>query len=403
MITPTVLASPTILSSPVPQLTPLTFDPFPEPQGEINQSYSFEYRCNTYSITLPLYQSTYEYFLAADKNYYYRGTLPDGWQQQFYLNFLTSQDDLEMVNDLIDGVSVAIDQSGDDLVMALTSLVQHLTYDCDKLFSYERLDGEGYQTNFPYETLFTKSGVCGDTSILLGKILRELGYGAALLIYEDNNHMALGIQCPLEAATYVEGMAGYCYIETTGPTRIGVKPTELGGNEFVEEPWIIPINGGKSFERMISLIEEMEEDALLYGDMIIHLDSCQEIELYKEIQERNDVITAHDGHLANLGITMDQAESEFQMEKEVFNSMGCEGTLPQDLYELCVAQQAVVEGVYATYEEARNQYNQVVMLRNADVERLNQAVKAFNSLMDARDQSCAVVWSERIETPEEGE
>ncbi len=273
--------------------------------------------------------------------------------------------------------------------MALTSLVQHLTYDCDKLFSYEKLDGEGYQTNFPYETLYTKNGVCGDTSILLGKILRELGYGAALLIYEDNNHMALGIQCPTEVATYVKGMAGYCYIETTGPTRIGVKPAELGGNEFIEEPWIIPINDGKSFTRMISLKEEMEEDALLYGDMILHLASCQEIELFQEIQERNDIITAHDGHLANLGIKMDQAETEFRGELEVFNSMGCEGTLPPDLYELCVAQQAVVEGVYATYEEALNLYNQVVLLRNADVDRLNQAVKAFNSLMDARDQSCA--------------
>ncbi len=88
MITPTVLTSPTILSSPAPQLTPLTFETFPEPQGELSQSYSFEYLCNPYTITLPLYQSSYEYFLAADKNYYYRGTLPDGWQQQFYLNFL---------------------------------------------------------------------------------------------------------------------------------------------------------------------------------------------------------------------------------------------------------------------------------------------------------------------------
>jgi hypothetical protein len=392
-----VLPSPTIQDNPLPEPTLEDVDPFPDLEGELGQSYPFEYLCNPYSVSLPLYKSSFEYFYESDKRFYYRGSLPEDWQEQFYLMFLSSPYDLEVLNELIDAVKTAIGQTGDDLILALTSLVQQLTYDCDKLFSYDHQDGEGYQTNFPYETLYTKLGVCGDTSLLLGKILQELGYGAALLVYEESNHMALGIQCPLEVAAYVEDQIGYCYIETTGPTRIGVKPATLGGKDFIEEPWIIPIAKGSSFTRMISLAEEMEADAAQYGEKILQLATCQEIQLYREIQDRQATITAHDGRLASLKIKMDQAESEYLAEVEIFNSMGCEGTLPPAQYELCMAQVAVVEEKFAVYDELVNTYNRVVNNRNIEVNQMNLAVDSFNSLMDAKDQSCAVVWSERIE------
>lgn len=395
------LPSPVVQYSPLPESTPTITDLFPELEGEVQQSYTFEYLCNPATVTLHLYQSSYEYYQSADKNYYYRGTLPDDWQKEFYINFLSSDNDLEALNGLIEEVGKIVDQNGDDLVIALTSLVQGLTYDCDKLFSYDYQDGEGYQTNFPYETLYTKKGVCGDTTILLGKILGELGYGAAFLVYEESNHMALGIECPVEVATYVEDQRGYCYIETTGPTRIGVKPTTLGGKDFVEIPLIIPIAEGVSFSRMTALKEEMEVDALAYGEVILQMASCQEINLYKEIVDRKAIITAHDGHLASLDIKKDKAETEYLEEYELFNSMGCEGTLPQKQYELCLEQQAIVEEKYALYEDLVNEYNRVVVKRNAEVDRMNQAIDAFNALMDAKDQSCAVVWSERIDTDEE--
>ena len=402
-VTPPVLVSPAVQNSPLPEPTP-TVPTLPlEPWGESQGSYSFEYLCNPYTITLPLFQSTYEYFLSTDKKFYYRGELPDDWQEQFYLNFMASNDDLETVNDLIDKVSTASGQRGDELVIALISLVQNLTYDCDKLFSYDHLDGEGYQTNFPYETLYSQTGVCGDTSILLSKILGELGYGAALLVYEGNNHMALGIACPVEVATYVENQTGYCYVETTGPTRIGIKPTALDGKEFIEYPSIIPIAEGKSFARMVTLAEEMEQDTTRYGDMILQLATCQEISLFQEIKERKNTLIAHDGHLASLRIKKDNAESEFYEEFELYKSMGCEGTLPQKQYELCMAQQVVVEEKYAVYETLVDEYNRVVGLRNAEVNRMNLAIDTFNSLMDANNQSCAAVFSERINIEEESE
>lgn len=398
-----VLPSATIQNTPQPDPTPTLPAPFPEPQGEAWKSFSFDYLCSDYSVPLLLYQSSYDYFFSSDKYFYFRDSLPDDWLEQFYLNFLSSSHDLDVINSLIDEVSGAINQEGDELVIALTGLIQNLTYDCDKLFSYDHLDGEGYQTNFPYETLYNQKGVCGDTSILLAKILHELGYGAAFLIYEENNHMALGIQCPLEAATYTEGQMGYCYIETTGPTRIGVKPSSLGGEDFVESPYIIPISSGRSFEAMTLLQEEMEQEALDYGDVILQLATCQEVSLYKEIQDRSATLTAHEGHLANLNIKLDKAKKIYLEEVEHFQSLNCEGVLPPEQYDLCLDQQQVLEDATAVYQKRVNDYNQVVALMNAEVGRFNLAVDNFNSLMDAKDQSCAVVFSERIDLLEEGE
>ena len=402
--TPTSSAqpSPSVHHSPFPERTPEAPETFPELQGQIQGSYSFEYQCNPYTVTLPLYQSSYQYFQSQDKYFYYQGELPDDWQAQFYLKFLSSLYDLEVVDELIDEVNRAIDQDGDELVIALVNLVQNLTYDCDKLFSVDKLGGAGYQTNFPYETLYTKTGVCGDTSILLGKILQALDYGAAFLIYDQHNHMALGIQCPLDFATYVVDQKGYCYIETTGPFRIGIKPTNIGGREFNEDPIVIPIAEGISFMRMNTLAEEMEVAVIRYGQKILQLATCQEIQLYQEIVVRQVTIRNYDNQLESLRDAVDAAYQAYQEEYEIFLSMGCQKPVPPD-YEACLAQQAIVEEKFALYENKVNEYNQVVESRNGEFNRLRLATDTFNSLMDANNQSCAVVLSERVTEPEESE
>jgi hypothetical protein len=97
------------------------------------------------------------------------------------------------------------------------------------------------------------------------KLLKEIGYGTALLLYDQVNHMAAGIQCPLETASYVSGNTGYCYIETTAPTRIGFKPELINGIPFTEDPHIIPVSSGNSYDRMIDLKYGMEQETDQYG------------------------------------------------------------------------------------------------------------------------------------------
>ena len=402
--TSSIQPSPDVQANPLPTFTPPGADPFPEPEGQIESSFSFEYQCNLYAVTLSLYQSSYQYYQSQDKNFYYRGELPADWQAQFYLNFLSSEDDLPAVKNLIAAVSQAVNQEEDELVIALVSLVQHLRYDCDKLFNFGQPGGADYQTNYPYETLYTRTGVCGDTSILLGKILQELGYGAAFLIYDQSNHMAVGIQCPRDAATYQWDGKGYCYIETTGPSRIGVKPTNIAGVEFDEDPLLIPIAAGKTFSRMTSLAEEMKGETIRYGQRILQLANCQEIQLYQEIVVRRVTISEYENQLDRLQTKSGSAKAAYEEELEIYISLGCDdGPWPPAKYQDCLTQYEILEEKVALYQDAVDEYNRMVDLYGAEVDLLNLAVRNFNALMAAKDQSCSAVFSEGIAEPEASE
>jgi len=375
----------------------------PEKSGQTLRSYGFEYSCQSFSISLPVFDSIYDYFSSKDKSFYYQGSLPPDWEQEYYYKFLESDYDLDAINSLVAAVAGGLNTSDDELVMALTSLVQNLTYDCEKLFSYEYQEGEGFETNFPYETLYLQEGVCGDSSILLGKILGELGYGTAFLIYNQNNHMALGIQCPTGVATYIQNGIGYCYIETTGPFRIGVKPTNLAGNEFREEPQIIPISDGKSFNRMVSVAEELERDVLMYGEFIKQLATCQEITLYKDISARETALDLQLAAIDQMKMELDAADLVYQQELQKYNEMGCKGTLAQEKYDLCVAQGEVVDQKAAIYNDVVEEYNQLLTEYRLNYDQYASTFDAFETLMGRSRQGCAVVSTDSLDKQEEVE
>ena len=61
-------------------------------------------------------------------------------------------------------------------------------------------------------------------------ILRQLGYGAAILDFPNLNHSAAGISCPLSDSV---NNSGYCYVETTGYFPIGVIPPSISNGKAV--------------------------------------------------------------------------------------------------------------------------------------------------------------------------
>ena len=372
-------------------------NPFLEKTGLNNKSYSFEYQCQSYSLTLPLYGSVYEYYAALDKGYYYQGTLPTDWQGQYYLGFLESNQDQEIIDYLIDTVSIGLDiNDSDELVIAITSFVQNLTYDCQKLFSYENLDGKGFETNFPYETLFLQEGVCGDFSILLGKILNDLGYGAAFFVFDHNNHMAVGIECPVGNATYIQDGVGYCYIETTASGRIGVKPTQFNGINFTEKPEIIKIANGKSFQRMILLAQEMERDAQVYGNYILQLTTCEEVDLYKEIQTWEAGLRQADNQLDELAQALDGTEAALDEEYNRYNAMGCKGSLGKDQYKKCLAQGDVVDLLRDDYNNLVEEFNSLRAAYQDDYDQYAVVFNIFEALMEQSYQGCSNVFPESL-------
>jgi hypothetical protein len=353
--------------------------------------FPYEYGCQRFTAGIYLSPDTYDYYVNLDRSFYYTGILPSDWEAQYYLNFLESEDDQNTLSSLIEIVANQTGQSGDELVIALTSLVQNIPYDCEKLFNLQKPDRGGYQTYYPYQTMYLQEGVCGDSSILLGKILKELGYGAAYLIYDQSDHMALGIQCPTSTATYLVDGLGYCYIETTGPSRIGVKPENLGGREFIESPLVVQISEGKTFNKMTYLADLMASEVYQYGKYILQLSTCQEISLFKSIRNSEDQLGVYVGELNQLGIELDNAETAYQQQLGIFDSMDCQGTLPQDQYHRCVNQENLVSEKVNQYNYLVDQYNRLNEEYQEFYEEYKNTYDSFSSLLEENRQGCGVV------------
>jgi hypothetical protein len=98
-----------------------------------------------------------------------------------------------------------------EIAYLAVSFVQALPYTSDDVTT-----GFDEYPRFPYETLFDGGGDCEDTSILAVALLKELGFGAVLIAFDD--HMGVGVACDKSITGYHYKDRGirYCYLETTG-------------------------------------------------------------------------------------------------------------------------------------------------------------------------------------------
>ncbi len=112
-----------------------------------------------------------------------------------------------------------------ETVHFIATFVQQLPYTLD-------LDTTGFDDygRYPVETLVEDGGDCEDTAILLGKLMKTIGYDVVLVRFPD--HMGLGVKAQEGyVGTYFthEGVK-YFYLETTGlGGRIGLVPEEYVG------------------------------------------------------------------------------------------------------------------------------------------------------------------------------
>lgn len=224
-----------VFSGPKPEAVNLTYKTYPVGKYNLNQ------------ISLSLYGGYYNYFIDSPHEYtYYSSQPPTGWENDYYKMFLDNKYDNETINTIVNETVSATGTRGDNAVRALILFVQKIPYDY--------LDANSINSNikYPYETLYLDRGVCADKSILLAKLLSNLGYGVALLDYSSDNHMAVGIKCPVQ---YSLDSSGYCFIESTTPTIItdneGDYPCTYNPSQnckLSDSYSIIVVSNGKSFD-----------------------------------------------------------------------------------------------------------------------------------------------------------
>ncbi len=198
--------------------------PFPALEQPVTKTFQWKYKNVQYELPLTLYQSVYVYYQKQPKIFSYTGDLPANWEESYYGMFLKANDNDSTIANLASGLQQLGTQhrlSSDQVVELALAFVQSITYDDTKASNIlAKADNETML--YPYETLFEQKGVCSDKSLLAVSILRKLGYGVAIFAYEQDNHMAIGVQCPQNYSTY---NSGYCFGETTSVgNKIGLIP-----------------------------------------------------------------------------------------------------------------------------------------------------------------------------------
>lgn len=188
-----------------------------ETMKELDYKWSYDNRDWTYKLKIP-------------DSYYdrYKNVSRKSMGVNNYSAYVTDTSDDQWVNSL---AKAFIKEGKNDgysdtkIIELMISFVQSLNYLEDKATT-----GFDEYPKFPLETLYDKGGDCEDTSILLVSLIRETGYGVALLQFEG--HMAVGLKCSenMPGSYFTYNNERYYYVETSSKGwKIGQLPDEIKG------------------------------------------------------------------------------------------------------------------------------------------------------------------------------
>ncbi|MFP4524048.1 MAG: AN1-type zinc finger domain-containing protein [Candidatus Woesearchaeota archaeon] len=206
-------------------------------------------RGETTRIQFTVYKGLNDYLKGISRTItYMQGEAPPT-DRNFIMRSLNNKKQEEYLNELVEKIKKKTTDE-DEQVRIAVSLVQNIPYD------HEGLSTGNIKGKYPYEVLYTNSGVCSEKAQLLAYLLRELGYGVAILRYGPENHDAVGIECPTR---YQYKNTGYCFIESTSPTIMTDSQGDyIGAGKLTTTPQVITISDGKSLD---SINEEYQDAA----------------------------------------------------------------------------------------------------------------------------------------------
>lgn len=191
------------------------------------------------SVKATVYDGFGDYLSGLPKTIRYRLDEEPPTDLDFALMKLDNKYQKEFLAPIVDSIRNSGKTEKEKVLMAI-SLVQGIPYD------FEAAAIENNEAKYPYEPLLLGKGLCIDKSFLLVYLLRELGYGTALLRFDPEQHAAAGIKC---ADEYDFKDTGYCFIETTAPIIMTIYQGEFANvGELKSEPVVVVVSEGKEFD-----------------------------------------------------------------------------------------------------------------------------------------------------------
>lgn len=368
----------------------LDFRTFPEPKGEKQVILNCNYHGQKLSVQENLYQSVDDFYKSNPKK---RFLSYDAYTKEDPKD-KTIEDLTEKIKTKAQELGLTLDQTAD----LATCFVQTIPYDSDKAKivlsdkpedKVTRITNNNYFDRFPYETLYDDKGICTDKSYLESAILKQMGYGAALLTFDTEKHMAVGIKTP---AGYGSFNTDYAYIETTNTGyRVGQLPImdkSLGGAKKAE---ISKLSGDSSQD----IIPELPQSDFSPPSKVIKVadggDYQRIIDITKENQRLKDIsteINTQNRELTTYKDDVKNAESQAGTAKSQLDQSEVKVNQAKSDYNQNPTEEsyAAYRQVYSDYQTTYYQTKSVIDNYNAKVNAYNQKVKELNSLIDEYNQ-----------------
>ncbi|NLZ74457.1 hypothetical protein GX917_00920 [Candidatus Falkowbacteria bacterium] len=327
------------------------------------RNFTFRYKNNNYELSHFFPTQLYKDYKNSSKTYTYAsisGKTQSDIQNEFYALFLQSRKGDTTIASLVAKLrelATLNKWTDEELLEATVALVQYIPYDDVKVLENPQLNNNPY---FPYETLYLNKGVCSDKTFLAVALLRQLGYGAAILDFPEKNHSALGVACPTEYSLHG---SGYCYVETTNYFPFGVIPQNIN-NGLVQSP-----DGFSDMFNVQSLgkveIYQKTSGKIYQGMPIIYSQVADlratknELDIFNlEIQEINTILKNKEAEIASMRERVKEyydsgQTAEYNRMVPIFNSL------------------------VKTYNEEVSVYKGKVSEYNSQASVFNLAVKSF--------------------------
>ena len=359
---------------------------FPKAEGLKQVTLNCDYHGQKLSLQENMYQSI-DNFYKSDPQ---KRRLP-------YKDFVYEDSNDKTLEDLtqkIVGEGQNLGLSKDQTADLATCFVQNIPYDSEKAKAVLSPGIEGRITKianislydrYPYETLYDDTGICTDKSYLESAILERMGYGVALMTFDSEHHMAVGIKVP---SGYSSFKTGYGYIETTSTGyRVGQLPAidqqtsaakkaeldKLSGNnygqllpqlpssDFPPPSEVIKVADGNDYQRIIELAAEIDKLKNIINEI-----NDRNVQLKQLASE----ISSMENSVLNAKNMLNQSQTQMEQVKAVY------------LADPSPAKYSVYEQAYQSYQSVYQSTKDQIGNYNQNIDQYNQLVKEINGLID---------------------
>lgn len=207
----------------------------------------------TYSIDFPVYDEFEEYISNVPRSINSSGESSVS-RADFKLKAINEEEQRKFLLPLVIKIQNITENKEDQALIAI-SLVQNIPFgNSNKTFFF--WGEEVNHTRYPYEVIYDFEGVCGEKTDLLSFLLRELGYGVSFFYYQEENHEAVGIKCPMKQSLID---TGYCFVETTGPSLISDSSISyVGIGRLYSTPEFYILSDGNSLGKNLEDYEDVK-------------------------------------------------------------------------------------------------------------------------------------------------